>query len=340
MKNQFWRLTLDTNPEDCNLHCIMCEEHSPYSSYKAELYRTTGIKRRVMPAEWLENIFSEANELGIQEIIPSTMGEPLLYESFDKILDLCYKYNLKLNLTTNGTFPRKKIEEWAELIIPITSDIKISWNGVNKKTTESIMLGQDYKKSLIKIKDFIKIRDNFFSEGGNYCRVSLQLTFLKKNMQELKDIIRLAAEIGVDRIKGHHLWTHFNEIKNLSFRKDINSIKQWNQYVAEAYTVQKELLKIGKKILLENIIPLEETDKEEIPENYECPFLNRELWISATGKISPCCAPDDLRQSLGDFGNIRNTTIKEVIINKKYQQLAKNYTEYQLCKTCNMRKPI
>jgi hypothetical protein len=31
-----WRITFDTNPDDCNLHCIMCEEHSPYSDLQAE----------------------------------------------------------------------------------------------------------------------------------------------------------------------------------------------------------------------------------------------------------------------------------------------------------------
>ena len=24
-----WRITFDTNPDDCNLNCVMCEEHSP-----------------------------------------------------------------------------------------------------------------------------------------------------------------------------------------------------------------------------------------------------------------------------------------------------------------------
>src|SRR5207253_2951864 len=24
-----WRITFDTNPDTCNLHCVMCEEHSP-----------------------------------------------------------------------------------------------------------------------------------------------------------------------------------------------------------------------------------------------------------------------------------------------------------------------
>jgi radical SAM protein with 4Fe4S-binding SPASM domain len=77
-----------------------------------------------------------------------------------------------------------------------------------------------------------------------------------------------------------------------------------------------------------------------VPEEYECPFLGKELWISATGKISPCCAPDKLRDSLGDFGNIQNTTIEEAINSKPYKELVKDYKLRELCKTCNMRKPV
>jgi hypothetical protein len=43
-------------------------------------------------------------------------------------------------------------------------------------------------------------------------------------------------------------------------------------------------------VLLENIIPLTENENTEVPEHYECPFLTKELWISAAGKVSPCCA--------------------------------------------------
>jgi hypothetical protein len=37
-------------------------------------------------------------------------------------------------------------------------------------------------------------------------------------------------------------------------------------------------------VLLENIIPLTENENTEVP-HYECPFLTKELWISATGKF-------------------------------------------------------
>ena len=94
-----------------------------------------------------------------------------------------------------------------------------------------------------------------------------------------------------------------------------------------------------KKYYLENIIPIEITNKNQIPENYNCPFLEKELWISPEGKISPCCAPDELRQTLGNFGNIEKNSIEDVLSSDIYQNLVSSYKKIDLCKTCNMRKP-
>lgn len=340
MEHQLWRITIDTNPEDCNLSCIMCEEHSPYSDFIETLYKETGTKRRRMPFEWIVNIFEQAYKLGVKEIIPSTMGEPLLYKGFEQIFDLSEQYGIKINLTTNGTFPKKTVEVWAKLIVPNTTDIKISWNAATAATAQKVMQGIDFGKCIENVKTFVRIRDEHYQNTGYFCRVTFQLTFMQNNMHELADIIKLAAEIGVDRVKGHQLWDHFSEIKDLSFRKDVESIKKWNTYVSEAYIARDKYLKPnGEKILLENIIPLEFSETEEVPENYVCPFLNKELWISATGKISPCCAPDKMRQSLGDFGNIEAFSLEQILNSETYQNLARNYKKNPLCKTCNMRKP-
>ncbi|GHT46378.1 hypothetical protein AGMMS49965_23910 [Bacteroidia bacterium] len=101
----------------------------------------------------------------------------------------------------------------------------------------------------------------------------------------------------------------------------------------------EEAAKLGVKVLLENILPLSDSEKTEVPETYECPFLECELWISATGKISPCCAPDNLRQSLDDFGNIETMSLTEVLASENYLNLVENYKKIKLCKSCNMRKP-
>lgn len=338
--NKLWRVTLDTNPEDCNLSCTMCEEHSPFSTYIKE--KLNG-KHRRMPKEWLEPIFEQAKKIGVTEMIPSTMGEPLIYKHFAHFIELCYKYNIKMNLTTNGTFPRtteKTVTEWARLIVPITTDVKISWNGATVKTAREVMKGIDFEQTVENVKEFICIRDEHFVNKGYYCRVTFQLTFMQNNMHELSDIVKMASQLGVDRVKGHQLWTHFDEIKHLSMKATPQSILQWNEYVKQAKEAQEEFRKPnGEQVILENIIPLQKNENKEIPEHYECPFLEKELWISATGKISPCCAPDEERNTLGDFGNIENTSIEEALHSDNYQNLAKNYKKIDLCKTCNMRKP-
>lgn len=340
MHNKLFRITIDTNPEDCNLNCIMCEEHSPFSTYMDALYKETGSRKRRMPVEWLDKIFEQTDNSGIKEVIPSTMGEPLIYNAIERIYDLAKQKGVKINLTTNGTFPRKTVKEWAEIIIPNTSDVKISWNGATKETAEKIMKGLDFNKVLQNVKEFVTYRDKHFAETGYYCRISLQLTFMQNNMHELADIVKLAAELNIDRVKGHHLWDHFDEIKHLSMKQNDESIANWNLYVQHAHAIAESCRKPnGEKIILENIIPITPKQNREIPVEYNCPFLNKELWISATGKISPCCAPDKLRDSLGDFGNIQNQSIQEAVNSPAYLDLVTNYKTKELCKTCNMRKP-
>ncbi|MEI6556428.1 MAG: glycosyltransferase [Paludibacter sp.] len=340
INKKLWRITIDTNPEDCNLNCIMCEEHSPYSDFIPNLYKTTGVKSRRMDFETVEDLFSQAKALGVKEIIPSTMGEPLLYRGIEKIFQLSQLHDIKINLTTNGTFPGKPVLQWAKLIIPNTTDIKISWNGATAETAQKIMTGLNFRKSIENVKALVEFRDKHYKETGYYCRITFQLTFMQNNMRELADIVKLAVSLGVDRVKGHQLWTHFEEIKKLSMKNSPESITQWNQYVEQAFMAQdKYRMKNGEKILLENIILLNDNENTQVPEQFDCPFLEKELWISATGNISPCCAPDNLRKSLGNFGNIATTTIREVINSPAYLNLVANYKTVPLCKTCNMRKP-
>lgn len=335
-----WRITIDTNPEDCNLKCVMCEEHSPYSDFIPTLYKETGVKRRRMKFQSVEDIFIQAEKLGVKEIIPSTMGEPLMYKGIEGIFELSKKHNIKINLTTNGTFPKHTVEDWAKMIVPNTTDVKISWNGATAETAEKVMKGLNYNLVLEKVKVFVAQRNKLFNDTGWFCRITFQLTFLQNNMHELADMVKLAAELGIDRVKGHQLWTHFEEIKSLSMKANRESIAKWNEYVKQAYETQEKYRKPnGEKVILENIIPLRDSEDKEVPEEYECPFLTKELWVSATGNISPCCAPDNLRKSLGDFGNISNTTIEDVLTSSAYTELVANYKTKPLCKTCNMRKP-
>ena len=312
----------------------MCEEHSAYNKKPVNLHS------KQMDIELIKKILQSTKKTRLQEIIPSTMGEPLLYENFDSLLELCREFNFKLNLTTNGSFPKKNITEWAKVIIPITSDIKISWNGATKEVQESIMIGSCYEKGLEKIKTFLKMREQLFQETQHYCQVTLQLTFMEKNLDEIPEVVRLGIQLGVDRIKGHHLWDHYEELKPLSLRRNKEAISRWNQVVKQSKEIaQHYLLPNGKKVLLEHFDTLTDKAIDNLIPTGVCPFLGNEAWVAVDGQFSPCCAPEEQRRTLGDFGNLNHKTLLEIWHDSAYQSLCRNYLKHPVCKSCNMRRP-
>ena len=334
-----WRITFDTNPDDCNLHCVMCEDHSPYSTTQSDR-RQTGRSKRRMDIGLIRRVLEESRGTGLREIIPSTMGEPLLYRHFDEILDLCAEYGVKLNLTTNGTFPIRGARAWAERIVPVTSDVKVSWNGASKSTQENVMPGSDWETVLKNVRTFISVRDAHERHGGNRCRVTFQLTFMEMNVPELPCIVKLAADLGVDRVKGHHLWVHFKQLRGQSMRRSEGSIARWNAIVDSTYEVaQQNRLPNGSRVALENIFRLDPGSEADIAADGECPFLGQEAWVASDGRFNPCCAPDALRRTLGYFGNVNDLSLYDIWKSGEYRDLQADYMRNPLCQGCNMRRP-
>ena len=343
-----WRITFDTNPDDCNLKCIMCEGFSPHADIggrkdirELELIQKKPEKRR-MDISLVKKVMEEvAPYNSLKEIIPSTMGEPLLYRDFDQIIDLCKEYGVKLNLTTNGTFPRKGVERWAEMLIPVCSDVKISWNGATKETQEEVMRNSDFEKQMSNLKHFLNVRDRVQRKGGNYCTVTLQITFMEINYQEFPELVKLAANLGIDRIKGHHLWAHFEQIKDQNMRRDAQAIERWNEVVDLMELKAEEYRRPdGSKIHLDNIYKLGSEASDRLLSESVCPFLKEEGWIATDGRFNPCCAPDVERRTLGYFGNVKEQSFDEIWESDGYKKLTEHYDDFELCKSCNMRKAI
>jgi MoaA/NifB/PqqE/SkfB family radical SAM enzyme len=116
--------------------------------------------------------------LGLKEIIPSTIGEPFLYSRFEDFLLLAKRANIKINITTNGTFPNGGLKKWLPLLLPVLSDIKFS-----------AMHGK-IPSSIFEFVDELRI--------GKFT-VTIQATFDKGD--KLDEI-----PIGVDRVKINEPW--------------------------------------------------------------------------------------------------------------------------------------
>lgn len=131
----------------------------------------------------IEHVVKVFLPLGLKEIIPSTIGEPFLYSRFEDFLLLAKENNLKVNITTNGTFPNGGLEKWFYLLQPVLSDIKFSaMNG--------------------KIPGTVKAFINMLNSGGE---LSIKPTVTIQATLNLNDKLGEIPK-GVDRIKINKAW--------------------------------------------------------------------------------------------------------------------------------------
>ena len=334
-----FRVTFDTNPDDCNFRCIMCEQHSIHSPHQKDRI-ASGLPSKRMDISIVRNVVAEMVPLGLREIIPTTMGEPLMFKHFDVFIDLCKEFNIKLNLTTNGSFYSRGVDTWARLLAPVCCDVKISWNGITKATQEEIMINSDFNKQVSNLESFISIRNDVAARGLNYCGVTLQTTFMERNLMELPELVAFAIEKGCDRVKGHHLWVNFSEIKGEDIRRSNESRLRWNTIVEKCVELAKGKIELVNFTPLSVVGDIYENISAKLPlRESNCPFLGKEAWIDASGTFNPCCAPNEERKVLGDFGKVTEKGgLGRIWESEQYRMLVDTYKDNALCQRCTMRK--
>ena len=213
------RITLLTNPYKCNLHCPLCFLNQRNGAERVVDGDSREFAVGEMPFETaraaIEKYAAERDASGkrlLREVIPSTMGEPLLYSYFDELLELCRTMELPLNLTTNGTFLGKWGDDAGmETLLRACSDIKVSYLASEqfdgwKSNVEKLL---NVRKSLMA---WDAVQAGNVASGAaaksmpsartlGVATVSLQVTLHKKNLNDAPSLVKWASAIGIDRIK-------------------------------------------------------------------------------------------------------------------------------------------
>ena len=215
------RVTLLTNPDVCNLRCPLCFLNQR-ALLNCDVANCNKERRAFGMGEMnfevaraaIEKYAAERDASGkrlLREVIPSTMGEPLLYSYFDELLELCRAFEIPMNLTTNGTFPGKWGSDVAmEKLLCACSDIKVSY-----------LASEQFDGWKTNVEKLVRVRDKLREKAGcedadcamgadadcagaaksRVATVSLQVTLHKKNLQEVPEIVSWVSAIGIDRVK-------------------------------------------------------------------------------------------------------------------------------------------
>ena len=288
---------------------------------------------RRMPTAVALGVLDERRGSGLHEVIPSTMGEPLLWSGLDALLDRCQAHGLAANVTTNGTWPGRGARRWAERLVPVASDVKVSWNGATAATAAAVMPGLDLAAAVDGVRAFAAVRDAHARDGGRRCRLSFQVTAQEANVGELADIVRLAAALGVDRVKLNHLQVRRPELAERSLRRGPEAIGRWNAALRAARAAAD-----ATGVELENAVELSDDPAAPAPLG-PCRFAGREAWIHADGRFAPCPHPAAAAGALGAFGAIPARTLGEIWESPAFRAFVERHEHHPVCRTCALRRP-
>lgn len=159
-----------------------------------------------MPFATVRAAIENALKEGLREVIPSTMGEPLLYSHFSELLELCVVSGVPVNLTTNGSFPGTwGTEQGMRSLLRACRDIKVSCMGFSEESFSEMMPGGNFSRWKANVEKLVALANARLADResapASPCSVSLQVTLHRKNVGEVPDMLRWAESVGISRIK-------------------------------------------------------------------------------------------------------------------------------------------
>jgi MoaA/NifB/PqqE/SkfB family radical SAM enzyme len=203
----------------CNLKCLHCG------------FQVFG---RTSDQQVSEEVYSEV----ISEIMPSAYtchlggsnwGEMTIAKNFHRFLLDAKKFGVRINLTTNGT---RLIDEWFEDLLDTLAVIGFSIEGINEEFEK--LRGFRWRHFL---KNVEKICQGRADRSKNF-RVEWRYCAHADSIHQLPDMIRLAKNVGVDRIQMMSFvpFVASQKYKSLFYHRSLA-----NRYLTESRRVAAEL---------------------------------------------------------------------------------------------------
>lgn len=302
------RATVQTT-DYCNLSCIMCQIHSQKEKHTLMQMNKSDFDMIV------ERLFPT-----LIEVHPTNIGEPLVSPWFDYLAEKANEYGVLLDLTTNGTL---LTDQKVKTLLPSLLDVKISFDGAEKETFEYIRKGAEFAQVLSNIRNLVRLRN----ESGSCATITLQMTISSINYKELPNLIKLAKNLGVDKLKAFPVTSFSQKTDALALASNMDGLAD---ILSKSLQIARE---IGMDVNLAEM-PSKNPQKDIgrlVKQKCRLPWA--ECFIDFDGNVYPCHSHNKIA-----YGNIF-TNDAEDVWNSEYAQymrssLAIGMTDDTICFNC------
>jgi len=288
----------------CDLACTFC--------HSKELRRTR--KSPDMTLDQFKHVIDELHFLVGLGLVG--MGEPTLHQDFSEMVRYAVNKGICTQTVTNCN--RHTPEMSKQLVSIGLCQVHVSLDGATPESHERGRIGSSFERTVENLKQLVKNRGS-----QKYPKIVVQMLAFDYNYKEMPDFVRLCARIGVDQA-------------------DIQArLTDWGK---DAY-VQKTLDKGGSLAgddferflrITEQAASAEGIESDVIRNLYDdenkCRKPWREVYISTTGDVVPCCAIADPR--VMSMGNIFRESFESIWNNDKYVSFRKAILSNNIPRCC------
>lgn len=264
----------------CNLNCTMCGRTA------AEFQPT------VFQIEWLR--YFEPYLDTIEEVTLMGWGEPTLHPNFVEMLELIHSHDARIYFCTNGM----RLESLTNAIFENHVDVfAVSLDGACAETNNRIRRGSDFNRIVKSLRE-IKARQK--KEGLDYPYVNFVFCAMRSNLHELPDLVRLAADIGLEEVKVVYLTAFDNAMAKEVLWNDRSEVEEVFQKAAE----------LGEEVGVTLKLPyLQGNDPAAEAPHRDCFVAYRDFFLGSDGLVRPCMStpvhffPFDVRKPFMEMWN-------------------------------------
>ena len=180
----------------CNLNCIMCGRNAVDFN----------------PTVFDMDVFRSFEPLmdSVEEVTLMGWGEPTIHPHFNEMLEIINKHSARKYFCSNG-MNLKKIKN---AIFDYKVDVfAVSLDGATDETNGRIRRGSKIEQITKDLKDIVRIKKE---KGLKYPWINFVFCAMQSNIKELPDLVRLAAEIGIEEVKVVYLTVFGEDLMNES----------------------------------------------------------------------------------------------------------------------------
>lgn len=278
----------------CNLRCRMC-----LVRYREKL----GHEARFP----LDRFVALLDELpALEQVTLQGLGEPLLHPELEDMVAAASARGLRVGFNTNGTLlTHRRIEA---LLDAHPTWVHVSVDGARPETFEAIRDGARFGPVVRNLRRLVEHRA---ARGTPDPHIQLNTVLMRSNLDELPDIVRLAADIGVDRMwlqaLSHDFSDAGDDVAYVAIRSFTRAEAVWadgrpeGELFAEARRIADEA---GLDLRLPDQPDPAATSAPNGEPQLPCDWPWTGAYVTHDGVVQPCCmVMGDDRVSLGRLGD-------------------------------------